>query len=230
MEPVPDVHLRRTRITPDLANGCFHLEQPLSNNRPGLRFRAVLSDERGEIVRAETRADLDLAPRLTLSVPPDRRRPWHPGDPHLYSLRLELVDAKGCIVDAFDSYPGLRAVAVDGQAVKLNGEAVFQRLVLDQRFYPDGILTAPDDAALVRDIELSQVAGFNGARLHQKVFEERFLHHADRLGYLVWGEFPGWARGVCGRGNSSSTSPTARNGWRRWSATIRTQRWWVGAG
>ena len=57
---------------------------------------------------------------------------------------------------------------------------------------PDGILTAPSDEALIEDIELSQAAGFNGARLHQKVFEERFLYHADRLGYLVWGEFPDW--------------------------------------
>jgi hypothetical protein len=74
----------------------------------------------------------------------------------------------------------------------LNGRPLFQRLVLDQGYYPDGILTAPTEAALVRDIELSQSAGFNGARLHQKVFEERFLYHADRLGYLVWGEFPDW--------------------------------------
>ena len=192
MEPVPDVSLRRTRITPDVANGCFLLEQPLSNNRPGLRFRAILHDDQGEIVRAETRADLDLAPRLTLAVPPERRRPWHPGDPHLYSLRLELVDAKNKVVDAFDSYAGLRSVAIDGQAVKINGEVVFQRLVLDQGFYREGIMTAPDDAALVRDIELSQSAGFNGARLHQKVFEERFFYHADRLGYLLWGEFADW--------------------------------------
>ncbi len=192
MEPVPDVHLKRTRITPDLASGCFHLEQPLSNNRPGLRFRAVLRDEKGEVVRAETRADLDLAPRLLLPIPPERRHAWRPSDPHLYSLRLELVDAKDRVVDAFDSYAGLRSVAIDGQAVRLNGETVFQRLVLDQGFYKEGIMTAPDDAALVRDIELSLALGFNGARLHQKVFEERFLYHADRLGYLVWGEFPDW--------------------------------------
>ena len=192
MEPVPDVYLKRTRITPDLANGCFHLEQPLSNNRPGLRFRAALGDERGEIVRAEARGDLDLAPRLTLVIPPERRRAWRPGDPHLYSLRLELVDARGEAVDAFDSYAGLRSISIDGQAVRLNGEIVFQRLVLDQGFYSQGIMTAPDDAALGRDIELAQAVGFNGARLHQKVFEERFLHHADRLGYLVWGEFADW--------------------------------------
>jgi len=70
--------------------------------------------------------------------------------------------------------------------------------VLDQGYYPDGIMTAPDEAALVRDIELAMRAGFNGARLHQKVFEERFLYHCDRLGYLVWGEFGDWgAQDAC---------------------------------
>ena len=67
--------------------------------------------------------------------------------------------------------------------------------MLDQGYYPDGIMTAPSDAALIEDIELSMAAGFNGARLHQKVFEERFLYHADRLGYIVWGEFGDWGCG-----------------------------------
>ncbi|MBR2730793.1 MAG: beta-galactosidase, partial [Clostridia bacterium] len=62
----------------------------------------------------------------------------------------------------------------------------------DQGFYPDGIYTARDEAALLHDIELSMAAGFNGARLHEKVFEPRFLYHCDRLGYLVWGEYPNW--------------------------------------
>jgi hypothetical protein len=74
----------------------------------------------------------------------------------------------------------------------LNGKPIFQRLVLDQGFYPDGIYTAPTDEALKHDIELSQAAGFNGARLHQKVFEERFLYWADHLGYIVWGEHASW--------------------------------------
>jgi hypothetical protein len=96
------------------------------------------------------------------------------------------------VIDAATSYAGLRSVAIDGKATKINGQAIFQRLVLDQGYYPDGILTAPSDADLIRDIELSMAAGFNGARLHQKVFEERFLYHADRLGYIVWGEFGDW--------------------------------------
>src|SRR5690606_6606226 len=134
----------------------------------------------------------DTAPQLTLSIPEDRRRTWSTQDPHLYTLRLELLDAEGAVVDGAESYAGLRSVSIEGKAVLINGERVFQRLVLDQGYYPDGLMTAPDDAALVHDIELGLRAGFNGARLHQKVFEERFLYHADRLGYLVWGEFGDW--------------------------------------
>lgn len=90
------------------------------------------------------------------------------------------------------SYFGLREVRLDGHKFRINGRSVFQRLVLDQGFYPDGIYTAPSDEALENDIKLSLAVGFNGARLHEKIFEERFLYHADRLGYIVWGEFPNW--------------------------------------
>ncbi|MEU1438555.1 sugar-binding domain-containing protein [Streptomyces sp. NPDC005786] len=199
-EPVPDAHLRRPRITPDLAGGAFALELPLSSHRPGDRVRAVLSDDAGEVCRAETRADLDLAPRLHLALPQVRRREWSPEDPFLYDLRLELLDAEGEVSDSVESYAGLRAVSIRGRTVLLNGRPRFQRLVLDQGWYPDGLMTAPSDAALIRDIELAMEAGFNGARLHQKVFEERFLYHADRLGYLVWGEFGDWG---CEIGGSS---------------------------
>jgi hypothetical protein len=95
-------------------------------------------------------------------------------------------------MDRAMSYAGLRSVTLDGKAVRINGEVVFQRLVLDQGYYPDGVMTASTDAALQHDIELAMAAGYNGARLHQKVFEERFLYHADRMGYLVWGEFADW--------------------------------------
>ncbi|MFJ8821138.1 glycoside hydrolase family 2 protein [Streptomyces sp. NPDC102467] len=193
LEPVPrTVALKRPRITPDLASGSFFLELPLTGNAPGHRVRATLADESGVVVTAEARADLDLTPRLALTMPANRLRVWSPDDPHLYDLTLEVVDAEGESVDRVRSYAGLRSVSVDGKRLLLNGEPVFQRLVLDQGYYPDGLMTAPSDAALVRDIELGLAAGFNGARLHQKVFEERFLYHADRLGYLVWGEFGDW--------------------------------------
>jgi len=198
MEPVSAISMKRPRITPDLARRLFHVEVPLTANAPGLKLKATLSDGGRTICTAATSAELSLAAVVDLQVPTDRCRPWSPDDPHLYDLLLELADAGGRVIDRATSYAGLRSVAIEGQAVKINGKAVFQRLVLDQGFYPDGILTAPTDAALARDIELAQQAGFNGARLHQKVFEERFLYHADRLGYLVWGEFPDW--GCSGRG------------------------------
>jgi hypothetical protein len=90
------------------------------------------------------------------------------------------------------SYFGLRTVSIQGRCMLINGQRVFQRLILDQGFYPDGEWTAPSDEELKKDIERAMAAGFNGARLHQKVFEPRYLYWADKLGYLVWGEFPNW--------------------------------------
>jgi len=160
--------------------------------------RATLRDADGVVVRTQVRAISDFTPRLSLDIPPSRSRLWSPQDPHLYDLELELLDREGKHIDQVHSYAGLRSVSIEGQIVRINGQAVFQRLVLDQGYYPDGIMTAPDDQALVRDIELAKQAGFNGARLHQKVFEERFLYHCDRLGYLTWGEFGDWgAQDTC---------------------------------
>jgi beta-galactosidase/beta-glucuronidase len=192
LEPVPHTYLRRPRLTPDVANGIIRLEQPIHHNQAGLRLRAALRDANGEVCVAECAANSDFCPRLDLAIASERRRLWSPRDPHLYEVGIELLDGDGVAVDRVASYAGLRGITIEGQSVKLNGETLFQRLVLDQGYYSDGILTAPTDDALRRDIELGLAAGFNGARLHQKVFEERFLYHADRLGYLVWGEFPDW--------------------------------------
>ena len=198
MEPVPDAALKRPRITPDAAGGAFHLELPLTQNKPGTALRATLRDGAGEIVSAETAAHLDLAPRLTLVIPEDRRRLWSLTDPHLYDIDIALLDADGTAIDTAVCYAGLRSVAIDGLKIKINGETVFQRTVLDQGYYPTGIMTAPTDADLEADVQRSLDVGFNGARLHQKVFEERFLYHADRLGYLIWGEFGDWGCGGYG--------------------------------
>ncbi|WP_328524313.1 glycoside hydrolase family 2 protein [Kribbella sp. NBC_00359] len=208
LEAVPTVHLGRPRITPDVAGSSFHLEVPVSANKPDWKIRATLKDSDGEVTQAEVRADLDLAPRLTLQIPAGRVRLWDTADPHLYDVLLELIDADGNVVDTADSYAGLRSVSINGKAILINGRHVFQRLVLDQGYWPESLMTAPSDEALVRDIELSIAAGFNGARLHQKVFEERFLYHADRLGYLVWGEFGDWGSGVGDTGNDNQ-QPTA---------------------
>lgn len=186
LEPVPEVRLLRPRITPDVAGRRLLIRQPVNQSRPGWLVRAR---SRATGTQAEAILGLDFAPQLVLE---GLSRLWSPADPFLHDLELELLDADGRVVDAATSYAGLRGVARDGRRLLLNGRPVFQRLVLDQGYWPDGVMTAPSDAALRADIELAQAAGFNGARLHQKVFEERFLYHADQLGHLVWGEFPDW--------------------------------------
>lgn len=192
MEPVPETRLLRPRITPDVGGSRFLLEQAIAGPRDGARLRATLLDAAGVVCSRVCPADRDFAVAVSLEIPESRRRLWGPGDPHLYDLRIELLGPDDRVIDAAASYAGLRSVSIEGPALRINGRPVFQRTVLDQGFYPDGILTAPSDQALIDDIRLSMEAGFNGARLHQKVFEERFLHHADRLGYLVWGEFGDW--------------------------------------
>lgn len=218
LEALPVVHLRRPRITPDVAGQRFNVVVPLNANRPGWTVRARLSDELGDVVHATVDADRDLSPALALPLPVERARTWSPEDPHLYSLDLTLCDETGVVMDRVASYAGLRSVTIDGNALLLNGVPVFQRLVLDQGYWPDTLMTAPSDADLVRDIELSMSAGFNGARLHEKVFEERFLFHADRLGYLVWGEFGDW--GASGQGTRGNNQQPAASFITQWAEVL----------
>jgi beta-galactosidase/beta-glucuronidase len=163
MEPVPEASLARPRLTPDVGSGTIHLEQPLRGSRSGLRLRATLEDAQGEVAVAECPVT-DFSPQLDLHIPEDRRRLWSPEAPFLYDLEIRLLDEDGVVLDHVTSYAGLRSVMIDGHAIRINGKVVFQRLVLDQGYYPDGILTAPSDEALARDIELSKAAGFNAIR------------------------------------------------------------------
>jgi hypothetical protein len=126
-----------------------------------------------------------------LVLPLSQTHLWEPQAPFLYDLKFTLTHGAKAI-DEMSSYFGLRTVSIQGRSILINGKRIFQRLILDQGFYPDGEWTAPSDDELKKDIERSMAAGFNGARLHQKVFEPRYLYWADKLGYLVWGEFPNW--------------------------------------
>ena len=122
----------------------------------------------------------------TLAIPLSETHLWEPGHGRLYDVELSYGK------DTVKTYFGMRSLRLEKDGFYINEKPVFQRLILDQGFYPDGIYTARDDRELSGDILRSMNMGFNGARLHEKVFEERFLYHADRLGYLVWGEYPNW--------------------------------------
>ena len=150
---------------------------------------------------------------MPIIVPMKKYQTWSPENPKLYDVEYIISDKDGKVLDRISSYLGMRKVHTDGNKVYLNNQPYYQRLVLDQGFYPDGIWTAPSDEALRRDIELSMAVGFNGARLHQKVFEERFLYWADKLGYLVWGEYASWGIDV-------SLPETARNFISEWQNIV----------
>ena len=124
--------------------------------------------------------------QISLHIPLEERHLWEVGHGRLYDVTITFGE------DKVASYFGLRSLRMDGKNFLLNGKSVFQRLILDQGYYPDGIYTAPSDEELEKDVLRSIAMGFNGARLHQKIFEERFLYHCDKHGYMVWGEYPSW--------------------------------------
>lgn len=112
---------------------------------------------------------------------------WAPEHPNLFDVRFLLIH-KGEVVDKVESYFGMRKISVENGKFMLNNRPYFQKLVLDQGYFPQGLLTAPSDEDLKSDILLAKQLGFNGARKHQKVEDPRFMYWADKLGYLVWGE------------------------------------------
>lgn len=192
LEAVPDSYLADVRLTPLLEGGQLIVEARLGGT-PGRGTLELTASLAGEAVG---RVALPyVGDRVTAVLPVPDPQPWAPGSPTLYDLTLTLRPAEGR-PDVATSYFGMRSLALSDRAILLNGRPVYQRLVLDQGFYPQGIYTAPTDDDLRNDIAISQGMGFNGARLHQKVFEPRLLYWADRMGYLVWGEFPNWGLDV----------------------------------
>lgn len=188
LEPVPETYVENLQFEPDPENGALHIEVDLGGSLADGQVRSTALFD-GNVVGKATAATDGRYAAFTLDV--DETHRWTPEEPNLYDLDLKfLVD--GEVVDAVESYFGLRSVTLGDNSVYLNGEPVYQRLVLDQGYYPDGLYTAPTDDALIRDVEIAKEMGFNGARLHQKAFEPRFLYHADRLGYLVWDEHANW--------------------------------------
>jgi len=188
LETAGESYLRELQLEPDLDGGRVFFRGWVDGPQKDVTLRAVASVG-GKVVGEETVAASWKGTRGVIKLA--KVTPWESGTPFLYDLRLEVRQG-GKVLDTVHSYFGLRKIAIEGNRFLINGKPVFQRLILDQGFWPDGIYTAPTDAEIKKDIELSMAAGFNGARLHQKVFEPRTLYWADKLGYLLWGEYPSW--------------------------------------
>lgn len=187
LEAVPDPFIQGLRFYPQKERGEAALFVHF-NRAPERGELFVRLDFRGQEV---FRITLPAEKIIFVPIKIKNVKLWGIREPNLYDAEIIYFQGQKEI-DRVKTYFGFRCLESRGHRLFLNGQPVFLRMVLDQGFYPDGIYTAPSDEVLRRDIELAQSFGFNGARLHQKVFERRFLYWADKLGYLVWGEFPDW--------------------------------------
>jgi beta-galactosidase/beta-glucuronidase len=187
LEPVAESRIERYTVVSGPENGEAVVSVYLHGAPSGATVRLRVLDQGCE-VSAVARA---AAGMVVLPVPLKNPKLWEVRKPYLYDLEIICADARREF-DRVRGYFGLKRVETRGDKIYFNGRPLFLRTVLDQGFYPDGIYTAPSDAALKKDIETSLSFGFDGARLHQRVFERRFLYWADRLGYIVWGEFADW--------------------------------------
>jgi beta-galactosidase/beta-glucuronidase len=196
LEWVPPVYISSLRWTPNLERWEIGVEVwTKGESREGLRCHLqltgsnkLLADDSYAVVSGEVHG------RIALSDPgiDDYRNEllWSPATPTLIDARILLETSDGQTIDEVESYTALRQVGVQGERFLLNNRPYQPRMVLDQGYWPDTGLTAPDDDALRLDVELAKAMSFNGVRKHQKIEGERYLYWADRLGLLVWEEMP----------------------------------------
>jgi beta-galactosidase/beta-glucuronidase len=186
LEPAPPIRIEDLRINPQYIEDAIHFLVYL--HAPASDWTLIADALDGDTVVATVEQHTGAAAAgITIPIPGARK--WSPDDPHLYGLRLRLLQ-NGRVLDEVESYAGLRRVELRNGRFLLNGEPRYLAMVLDQGYFPGGYLTAESDEALREDVKLIRRFGFNGARKHQKIEDPRWLYWCDRLGLLVWGEMP----------------------------------------
>ena len=183
-EIVPESYIKYAKLTGDAENGSVTIETELA----GCGDLTAEVYYEGKQVGFATKKNKAVTAQLEVQL--SETHLWELGCGRLYDVVLKFGK------DEVKTYFGLRSIELRDGKFLLNGKSVFQRLILDQGYYPEGITTAPTEEDLIRDIECGMAAGFNGARMHQKVFEPRYIYHADRLGYMVWGEYGSWSMNI----------------------------------
>lgn len=191
MEAVDKEGLKSVFATPDIDQKQLVIRPQFYAENAANKLVVTLYDGN----KAVAKTSVTCGDNSVVMLPVKNMKLWSPESPFLYGLKYQVVK-NGKVIDEVNSYAGMRKVHLAGGYFYLNNKPYYQRLVLDQGYYPDGIWTAPTDEALKKDIEMSKAVGFNGARLHQKSFEERYYYWADKLGYLTWGESASWGLNV----------------------------------
>ena len=186
LEPVPKSYVSGLKITPDVDGRALRLTVQTEGADGGTQVKISVIDGTQVVAKAFGRADEEV--RIPLANP----HLWTPDDPHLYDLRVSIP---GQFSDTVGSYFAMRKVSLGKDAqgrtrILLNNRFVFQVGALDQGYWPDGLYTAPTDAALRSDIVTAKSFGFNLLRKHAKVEPDRWYYWTDRLGMLVWQDMP----------------------------------------
>jgi beta-galactosidase/beta-glucuronidase len=195
LERVGRTYIDKIRWTPRVEGFAIGLEMRLGGDpADDLWLEVTLSH--GERLLASDRyrvVDDEVDRYIVLSDPgiDDFRNEllWSPERPTLLDAKVRLLRGNQ-VLDEFASYTALRSVNILRDRFMLNGRPYVLRLVLDQGYWPDTLLAAPNDDALKRDVELTKAMGFNGVRKHQKIEDPRYLYWADKLGLVVWEEMP----------------------------------------
>lgn len=197
IEPVPNAYIHSVLWIPNRERWEIGVEVHVEGQGQE-QLQLDLRLQSGELTLARDRYSVihgEVYRRISLSDPgiDDFRNEllWRPEQPTLIEASLSLSNASsGEVIDQVDSYTALRSIGVQGNRFVLNGRPVHLRMVLDQGYWSESGLTAPDDDALRRDVELAKAMGFNAVRKHQKIEDRRYLYWADKLGLMVWEEMP----------------------------------------
>jgi beta-galactosidase/beta-glucuronidase len=180
LEAAGDSYLEKVRITPR-SDGTVTFDARIARPEPGLTFHAIVAN--GEAEGSARAADRLTAAAVQIPGP----RLWSVNFPNLYDVTFELRRG-GVVLDRVKSYFGFRSAAIENGRFAVNGRPVYLKMVLDQGYWPESILTPPSDEAIQYDIKMTKEMGFNGARKHQKLEDPRFLYWADKMGLLVSSE------------------------------------------
>ncbi|EMS73797.1 glycoside hydrolase family 2 protein [Ruminiclostridium cellobioparum] len=193
LEAVDGIRINRVKITPDIDLKQAHVELFMDGDIPcgridwNLKFSNRCIREGAISVKGKSALfTIDVEEEDPIN---NNLRLWSCENPNLYDLEISL-SADGRQQDKVLTYFGMRKIEVQGDKILLNNLPLYQRLVLDQGYWPDTLLTPPSDEAIIEDIELIKALGFNGARKHQKIESAKFYYYADVLGLLVWEEMP----------------------------------------
>jgi hypothetical protein len=191
LEPTAAARVSRVDLVPNLSNNT--LSATVQGTGLSGQTATVTVSTGGSVVGTASGN-----PGSAISVPVPNAHRWTPNDPFLYDVRVDLKSGS-TVVDTVGSYAGMRSISVGTvngkQRILLNGQFVFQTGTLDQGYWPDGIYTAPTDAALRSDLQAHKNLGFNMVRKHIKVEPQRWFYAADQLGLLVWQDMPAMPTG-----------------------------------